>query len=321
MCAGGCRIAIGESARYAAQRKQFGQPIASFGAIKHKIGEMIVRTYAIESLLYRTAGMIDARIERDAHPGESSAALAALEEYAIEASIAKVACSEILNDVLDENVQIHGGNGFVRDYPAERHYRDARVNRIFEGTNEINRLLAGGMLARRAARGDLAVIAAARQLQDELLGPLSPAPPDDSVLGSERHSVEAFKKATLMIVGLAMQTYGQKLADEQEVLMYIADLLIDVYSADSAVLRAQAAGSSASGRPSFHADAARVFVRDAALRIETCARQALAAMLEGDALRAALAGLRRLLKTVPVNTVSIRRRLADEAVVRGGYPL
>ena len=157
MCVGGARGAIAEAARYAGQRKQFGQPIASFGAIKHKIGEMIVRAYAIESLVYRTAGMIDARIEAMPHdPGDQSAALATLEEYAIEASIAKVAGSEMLDFVLDENIQIHGGNGYVRDYPAERHYRDSRVNRIFEGTNEINRLLIPGMLARRAAKGEIA---------------------------------------------------------------------------------------------------------------------------------------------------------------------
>src|SRR5581483_3375791 len=156
MCSGGGQGAIGEAAKYAGQRKQFGQPIASFGAIKHKIGEMIVRAYALEALLYRTAGMIDARIEATPHDAtDGSAALAAFEEYAIEASIAKVAGSEVLNYILDENVQIHGGNGFVRDYPAERHFRDARVNRIFEGTNEINRLLIPGMLARRAVKGDI----------------------------------------------------------------------------------------------------------------------------------------------------------------------
>ena len=174
MCIGGARAAIGEAAAYAGARKQFGQPIATFGAIRHKLGEMIVRTYAVESLLYRTAGMIDARIEATPHDAsDGSASLAALEEYAIEASIAKVAGSETLDFVLDENIQIHGGNGYVRDYPAERHYRDARVNRIFEGTNEINRLLIPGMLARRAVKGDVPIIAAAKALQDELLGPPS----------------------------------------------------------------------------------------------------------------------------------------------------
>src|SRR5437868_3698631 len=187
MCAGGAAGAIGESAKYAAARRQFGQPIASFGAIKHKLGEMVVRTYAIESLLYRTAGLVDARLEATPHePTDGSAALSAFEEYNVEASIAKVAGSESLNFVLDENIQIHGGNGFVRDYPAERHFRDARVNRIFEGTNEINRLLIPGMLMRRAVKGELPLIPAAKALQDELLGPPSPASmADEGVLADE----------------------------------------------------------------------------------------------------------------------------------------
>jgi alkylation response protein AidB-like acyl-CoA dehydrogenase len=168
MCTGGCREALGEAARYAVQRRQFGQPIAAFGAIRHKLGEMAARTFALESLAYRTAGLIDAALG-EAHDG--AAVAQALEEYAIEASIAKVFGSETLHYVLDENVQIHGGNGFVTDYPAERHYRDARVNRIFEGTNEINRLLIPGMLVRRALKGDLPLVAAARRLQDEILTP------------------------------------------------------------------------------------------------------------------------------------------------------
>src|SRR6476646_9298023 len=200
MCSGGSRAAIGEAARYAATRKQFGQPIASFGAIRHKLGEMIVRTYAIESLLYRMAGMIDARIGATPHdPNDGSASLAVLEEYAIEASIAKVAGSEVLNYVLDENIQIHGGNGFVKDYPAERHYRDARVNRIFEGTNEINRLLIPGMLMKKALKGDLPLFAAATALQDELLGPPSMPASDDSPLADEQRAVTAFKKTALMV--------------------------------------------------------------------------------------------------------------------------
>jgi alkylation response protein AidB-like acyl-CoA dehydrogenase len=319
VCGGGARRAIGEAARYAAGRKQFGQPIASFGAIKHKLGEMIVRTYAVESLLYRTAGMIDARISQTAVPVGGSAALAALEEYAIEASIAKVAGSEMLNDVLDENIQVHGGNGYVRDYPAERHYRDSRVNRIFEGTNEINRLLIGGILARRAAKGDLPIIAAAKALQDELMGPPVQPVADDTVLADERRGVQAFRKIALMVVGLALQTYGQKLSEEQEVLMYAADILIDLYAADSAVLRASTAAARKGPQAALHVDAARVYVSDAAIRVDGGARQALAAMIDGDDLRAALAALRRLSKVTPVNTVALRRRLADEAVTRGGY--
>jgi alkylation response protein AidB-like acyl-CoA dehydrogenase len=319
MCSGGARAAIGEAARYAATRKQFGQPIATFGAIRHKLGEMIVRTYAVESLLYRMAGMIDARIEATPHEAiDGSASLAVLEEYAIEASIAKVAGSEVLDYVLDENIQIHGGNGFVKDYPAERHYRDARVNRIFEGTNEINRLLIPGMLARRALKGDVPIIAAAKALQDELLGPPGPPSGDDSPLAEARRAVEAFKKTALMVFGLAMQTYGQKLGDQQEVLINVADIMIDVFSAESAVLRALAQADRLPPA-ALHVDAARVFVNDAAMRIDFSARQALAAMTQGDTLRTMLAALRRLLKFAPIDTVTPRRRLADEAVSRGGY--
>jgi alkylation response protein AidB-like acyl-CoA dehydrogenase len=320
-CSGGAYGAVAEAAKYAASRRQFGQAIASFGAIKHKIGEMVSRTFVIESLLYRTAGLVDARIAATPHAAtDGSAALSAFEEYAIEASIAKVAGSEALNYVLDENIQIHGGNGYVRDYPAERHFRDARVNRIFEGTNEINRLLIPGMLARRALKGDLGLIPAAKALQEELLGSPSIPPADDAALAGERRAVDAFKKTALMMLGLAMQTYGQKLSDEQEVLTHIADIVIDTYSAESAVLRAEGAFNSHASNASLQADAARVFVNDAAMRIEAAAKQALAAMTEGDTLRTMLAGLRRLLKVTPINTVAPRRRLADETVARGAYP-
>jgi alkylation response protein AidB-like acyl-CoA dehydrogenase len=319
-CSGGAQYAIGESATYAAQRRQFGHAIASFGAIRHKIGEMIARAYAVESLIYRTAGLIDARIDAAPHDAaDGSATLAALEEYAIEASIAKVAGSETLNFVLDENIQIHGGNGYVRDYPAERHFRDARVNRIFEGTNEINRLLIPGMLARRAVKGTLPIIAAARALQDELLGPPSAAGPDDAPLAAERLAITAFKKTALMVLGLAMQTYGEGLADQQEVMMHCADILIDVFSAESATLRARAASQTNGPLASLHVDAARVFVNDAAMRVESSARQALAATVDGDTLRTMLAALRRLSKVAPINTVVLRRRIADEAVRTGGY--
>jgi len=321
MCGGGMQGAVGEAAKYAATRRQFGQTIASFGAIKHKLGEMVVRAYATESLLYRTAGAVDARIAATPHdPTDGSAALAAFEEYAVEASIAKVAGSEALNFVLDENIQIHGGNGYVRDYPAERHFRDARVNRIFEGTNEINRLLIPGMLIRRALKGDLALIPAAKALQDELLAPAAVPSGDDAPLADERRAVEAFKKTALMVFGVAMQTFGQKLTDEQEVLMHLADITIEVFSAESAVLRAQAATGRGAPRAALHADAAQVFVNDAAMRIDASARQALAATVAGDALRTMLAALRRVLKVTPVNTVVRRRRLADETVARGGYP-
>ena len=321
MCSGGCRAVIGEAATYAKQRKQFGHAIADFGAIKYKLGEMTARTYALESLMYRTAGLIDAAVAESGHSGGPAIA-AALEELAVEASIAKVIGSEVMDYVLDENVQIHGGNGFVKDYPAERYYRDARVNRIFEGTNEINRLLIPGMLIRRALKGDIDLIPAAKRLQDELLSPSAPSLSGDTEgLETDLRTVAAFKKVALMVLGTAMQTYGQKLTDEQEVLSAAADILIDTYAAESAVLRASEAVKARRRDAALHEAAARTFVNDAAQRIQAAAANALAAMAEGDMLRTLLAALRRVLKATPINTVALRRTLADATVSRGGYIL
>jgi alkylation response protein AidB-like acyl-CoA dehydrogenase len=275
---------------------------------------MTVQTYAVESLLYRTAGLIDASIARG---GGMNAVLMAMEEFAVEASIAKVSGSEALDFVLDENIQIHGGNGFVKDYPAERHFRDARVNRIFEGTNEINRLLIPGMLIRRAMKGDLPLIAAARRLQDEILtGARGFEGRSDNDLDDQKRSVEAFKKIALMTLGLAMQRYGKDITEEQEVLLCIADIVIAAACGESAVLRAESAPDDMAP---LHVDAASTFVNDASLRVEASAKQVLAAMSEGDTLRTHLAALRRLLKVAPIDTVVRRRRLADETVRRGNY--
>jgi alkylation response protein AidB-like acyl-CoA dehydrogenase len=322
MTSGGARAAIGEAANYAASRRQFGAPIATFGAIKHKLGEMTSRQYALESMMYRTAGLIDAHIAAapDRVPGAGTPMLKALEEFAVEASIAKVLGSEVLDYILDENVKIHGGNGFVRDYPAERHYRDARVNRIFEGTNEINRLLIPGMLIKRALKGELPLIPAARRLQDEILNPSLPLPADaDGVLVEERRACGAFKKVALLVAGTALQRFGEKLEHEQEVLTCVADLVIDTCASESAVLRAIDAANRQVHDASLHADAAAVFTHEAAGRVELNARAALAAMAEGDVLRTQLAALRRLLKLTPANTVAMRRRLAEATVAKGAY--
>ena len=311
MCSGAARTAIAEAARYASERRQFGQPIASFGAIRHKLAEMAIREFAVESMLYRTAGLIDNGLQEHRDAGT---VLAVLEEFAIEASILKVAGSEMLDYVLDENVQIHGGNGFVRDYPAERYFRDARVNRIFEGTSEINRLLIPGMLVRRALKGGLPLIAAARRLQEEILTPSLAESGDDAPLAAELRVVAAIKKVALMVLGTAMQTFGEKLTEEQEILSTAADIIIDAFAAESSALRASGLAD-----PVKQA-AARVLVHDAAGRAEIAARTALAAMAEGDALRTLLAALRRILKVAPVNTVALRRQVADAVTARPGYP-
>ena len=322
MCSGGAKRTIQEAVKYASTRKQFGVAIATFGAIKHKLGEMTARQYALESMMYRTAGLIDQRIAAapDKKPGDGTPMLHALEEFAVEASIAKVLGSETIDFIIDENLQIHGGNGFVHDYPAEGHYRDARVNRIFEGTNEINRLLIPGMLMKKAIKGELPLMAAAKQLQDEIMSPSMSVPDDgDGVLTAEARACVAFKKVVLLVAGTAMQRYGTKIEQEQEVLSFLADILIDAYAAESAVLRARDAAARKLSNAAQHADAASIAVNEAAGRIELAARSALAAMADGDTLRTQLAALRRLLKVTPVNTVAMRRTLADAAIAKGGY--
>ncbi|MEX2272131.1 MAG: acyl-CoA dehydrogenase family protein [Vicinamibacterales bacterium] len=313
MCTGGAKMAVAEAAAYAASRKQFDQPIVNFGAIQHKIGEMTARIYGVEGALYRTCGMIDDAIQRD---GRLSSVL---EEFAIEAAMLKVGASEMLDYVLDENVQIHGGNGFVKDYPAERHYRDARVNRIFEGTNEINRLLVPGMLARRAVKGTLPIIAAAKALQDELLQPPSMPSASTGTLAAERAMVTGMKKVALALLGTAMQTYGDKMADQQEVLSFTSDVITDAFTAESALLRAQQAQTNDPSRAALHEAAARIVIHTAASRVDAASKEALAAMATGDMLRTLLAATKRWLKSVPADLVTDRRALAAETVAGKKY--
>jgi len=315
---GTAAVAIGEAARYANERQQFGQPIASFGAIKHKLGEMTVRAYAVESMIYRITGLLDVTLAGH-DPADAGPLRAILENLAVECSIVKVAGSEMLQYVLDENIQIHGGNGFVKDYSAERHYRDSRVNRIFEGTNEINRLLIPGTLIRRALAGSLPLIDAAKRLQGEIMEPPALATTSDAPLAEQQRIVSALKKTGLLVLGLALQRYREKISEQQELLAHAADILIDTFGAESAVLRAGQAAVDDAHNESLHADAACVYVNEAAERITTTARCALASMDSGDTLQLHLAGLRRLLKFTPVDTVSLRRRLADAAVDKQGY--
>lgn len=300
MCSGGGRPTIDEAVRYAIQRKQFGRSIASFGAIKQKIARMVARQYAIEAMLYRTAGLVDAALGGSHEPARI---LAALEEFAIEASILKVAASEAIDFIVDENVQIHGGNGFVRDYPAERRYRDARVNRIFEGTNEINRLLIPGLLVRRGIAGRPEGQGAGLKACATSVG----GDPD-------RDLVTAMKRVALMVLSTAVQTFGDKLADEQEVLLAAADCVIEAFASESALLRARQAAAP------LHAAAAQLYVDAAAARVEHAATTALAGMLTGSALDSQASDIRRMLTRAPVNTIALGRELADAATGRKGYP-
>jgi alkylation response protein AidB-like acyl-CoA dehydrogenase len=315
MCSGGAKATIAEATTYALGRRQFGQPIATFGAIRQKLADMTIQTYATESMLYRTAGLIDRAIA-DRHD-DAGVVAAALEEFAVEASLLKVAASEAVDFVVDENVQIHGGNGFVGDYPAERRFRDARVNRIFEGTNEINRLLVPGLVTKRAAQGRLALGAAARGVQAALVAPAVAERPGTDEDGPRR-TAAAIKQAALLAMGVAMERHGERLAAEQEIVMLLSDLAIEVFASESAALRASAAG--ATRQAAVHRAVADVFVHDAGLRAESLARTVLSASAEGDALRTALAGVRRLLKVPATNTVAARRVVADEVAGAKGYP-
>ena len=332
MCSGGARFVIGEAALYASARRQFGRPIGDFGAIRHKLAEMTVRQYAVESMLYRIAGLLDGAMA-GRHDGD--AALSALEEFAIEASIVKVAGSEMLDYVVDENVQIHGGNGFVRDYDAERHYRDARVNRIFEGTNEINRLLIPGMLVRRA-RGSFREVEAGFPLVEagfsrpgfsEAEAGFSEVEAGFSRPGTrpdQDAALTSMKNAAVLVLSMAASRFGDDLGEQQHVLTPAADILIEVFAADSVLARAQRAvrlkPDTTTTTATLHDAAAVVYVNDAADRVEIAARNALAAMLEGGELESAAGRVRKMFTRRAVRVVPLRDQLAAAALSEGQYP-
>ncbi|HEY3024925.1 MAG TPA: acyl-CoA dehydrogenase family protein [Pyrinomonadaceae bacterium] len=321
MCAGGMKLMIQESVRYANERHQFGKSISSFGAIKSKLGEMAIRTWVGESMIYRTLGMIEAGIDAIEDSKDMDARLKAIEEYAAECSIIKVALSEYCDFVSDEMVQIYGGYGYSADYPAERAYRDSRINRIFEGTNEINRMLIPGRLMKSALSGRLALLPAAQALMDEVLSPqIAGFDDDEAVLAVEQKLARNAKKVALMTLGTAAQKYMLALGDQQEILLGIADIIMDTYAMETAILRTQklvaSQGETAAAR---YIDMTRVFCNDAVERIEARAKNTLAGMAEGDELRTLLAALRRFTKLTPMNTIVARQRIADELIQANRY--
>jgi alkylation response protein AidB-like acyl-CoA dehydrogenase len=320
MCIGGMKLMVQESVRYANERHQFGKSISSFGAIKAKLAEQCIRTWVGESMIYRTLGMIEAGIGA-VDTKDMDARLRAIEEYAAECSIIKVALSEYCDFVADEMVQIYGGYGYSADYPAERAYRDSRINRIFEGTNEINRLLIPGRLMKSALSGNLPLLPAAQALMDEILSPqMASFDDDEQVLAAEQKLTQNAKKVALMTLGTAAQKYMMTLSDQQEILMGIADIILDTYAMESAILRAQKlAASEGEEAAARYIDITRVFCNDAVERIEARAKNTLAAMSEGDELRTLLAALRRFTKLTPMNTVTARQRIADVVIAANKY--
>jgi alkylation response protein AidB-like acyl-CoA dehydrogenase len=321
MCAGGMKVMNTESVRYANERQQFGKPISSFGAIKSKLGEMAIRTWVGESMVYRTLGMIEAGIASIGDSKDADAKLRVIEEYAAECSIVKVALSEYCDFCADEMVQIFGGYGYSADYPAERAYRDSRINRIFEGTNEINRMLVPGRLMKAALSGRLALLPAAQALMDEILSPsMSGFELDEGPLAAEQKLAKNAKKVALMTLGTAAQKYMMGLSDQQEILMGVADIIIDTYAMESAILRTlKMLGSQGEKAAALYADMTRTFCNDAVERIEAHARNTLAAMAEGDELRTLLAALRRFTKMTPMNTVAARQRIANAMIEANRY--
>jgi alkylation response protein AidB-like acyl-CoA dehydrogenase len=310
MCVGGMKLMIHEAVRYANERQQFGKSISSFGAIKSKLAEMAIRIWVGEAMTYRTLGMIEDAIT---DPNDPNAKMKAIEEYSAECSIIKVALSEYCDFVVDEMVQIYGGYGYSAHYPAERAYRDSRINRIFEGTNEINRMLIPGRLMKAALSGNLALLPAAQALMDEILTPqIASFDDDEAVLASEQKLAQNAKKVALMTLGTAAQKYMMKLGEQQEILLGIADIIMDAYAMESAILRTQKlAASQGEAAAVRYIDMTRVFCNDAVARIEARAKNTLAGMSEGDELRTLLAALRRFTKLMPMNTITARQRIAD----------
>jgi len=306
---GGAKGALALSAKYAQERVAFGKPIAQFGLIQQKLAEMAARIFAGESAVYRTMGMIDQALSNLDKANAAEAVLAGIEEYAIEASIIKVLGSEVLDYVVDEGVQIHGGYGYSAEYEIERAYRDSRINRIFEGTNEINRLLIPGMLLRRAMKGELPLFDAAMKLQKELLEPSFEEPED-----KELAQLEGLKKLALAVLGLAALKYGKQIEEEQEVLAVAADILIDVFAAESALLRARRLGGG------VYAEMAALYLYQALDRAQAAALSILPRLAEGDDMRLMASAARRLTKHDPADLVALRRRIAQKVLEAGGYP-
>ena len=324
---GGSKYVLATAAKYAKERKAFGKAIGEFGLMREKLAEMAIQLFAVESMIYRSAGNMETAMASASNDGSENASekiqntMKVLEEYAIESSIAKVYGSEMLDFVVDEAVQIFGGYGFHEDYPVCRAYRDSRINRIFEGTNEINRMLIIQMLMKRATGGQLALIPAAMKLADEILAGPSFEETDDGVLAAETTVVANCKKIFLQSSGGAVQKYREKLADEQELVAALSNIVMEIYAMESSLLRAQKAANGkgqAAAQPMI--DAARVFISDAAERVEHEAKRAVAALHEGDMLTTQMSVLKRFAKRAPVDTIALRRNVAAAVQSQDRYP-
>src|SRR3984957_17558471 len=324
MCVGGGRVSLENAIGYAKQRKAFNKVIADFGLVREKIANMATLLFVGEAMVYRTVGMMDLALsEVDKSAADAARqTLKAIEEYAVECSIIKVWGSEMIDYIVDETLQIYAGYGFVEEYPAERAYRDARINRIFEGTNEINRLIITGFLLKRAMSGQLPLTAAIKKLMDEVLSGPSASEEFEGALADERKLVAQAKKLGLFAAGAATQKYMQAIQDQQEIMGAIADMTIETYAMETAVLRAQkiaeTKGEAAAAVPIAMT---RVYLTQAMEKVESAAKKVIAAVADGDMLRTQLAILRRLAKYEPFNTIELRQQIAQKVIERGKYTL
>ncbi|OON70584.1 acyl-CoA dehydrogenase family protein [Hymenobacter sp. CRA2] len=322
-CLGASKMAASLSVKYANERVQFKLPISKFGAIKYKLAEQAVRIYAVESAIYR-AGMDIARMEQELlgkGMSHNEALLGAAREFAVECAVLKVEGSEVLDYVVDEGVQVYGGYGFSADYPMDRAYRDSRINRIFEGTNEINRMLAVDMILKKGLKGELDLMGPAQAVQQELMAiPDFNTDEDNSLFAAELRTIAKLKKAILMVAGTAVQKYMNSLAKEQEVLMNIADMAIKVYTAESTILRVQKeAGVRGEEALSAQIDIARVYLNDTVDNVNKFGKEAIASMTEGDEQRLLALGLKRFTKADLFNAKDARRRIADVLIQANEY--
>jgi len=321
-CLGGSKKVLEAASKYSKERVAFGKQLAKFGLIDAKLAEMTIRIYAVESMIYRSAGQIDfAMANLPEGLTKTEQGMKMLEEYAIESSISKIYGSEVVDYCVDEAVQIFGGYGYHEDYPVARAYRDSRINRIFEGTNEINRMLIIQMLMKRAMGGGLPLIPATMKLAEEVLAGPSMEEGPTGPLAQEERLVANGKKIFLLAAGAAVQKFREQLAEQQEIVASLANVVMEIYAMESCLRRAQkAAGGKAGDTASIMADAARAFISDAADRVEREARTALAATLEGDNLRTQIAVLRRFAKRDAVDTIALRRRVAAAVLAADRYP-
>jgi len=322
-CVGGARLALGEMIRYAKDRRAFGKPIAEFGLIQRKISAAAAKLYAAESMAYRTAGLIDARLAQNGAEAKPSDIPRMIEEYAVECSILKVYGSETLSLVADELVATMGGYGYVEEYPAERYYRDARINRIFEGTNEINRLIIVGWLMKRAMTGKLPLLKAIQRVMDEVMQPPAFGADGDvgQTLARETVLVDAAKKIALFAAGVASQRFLTALEEQQEIVADLADMIGNVYALESALLRARKLAAAGSSKAAVAAAMTALLADETVAQDEQAARRVLAACGEGDALATQLAILRRLARYTPADAVALSRSVARQAIAAGRYPL